>query len=118
MSPVFSAAEVSKHLHRIGTSPPDLHLVTDDDRETRTQRLLELAAATDDDENRQQLHEEIVLINVEIAESIVMRYRNRGVPADDLVQVACLGLVKAAGDLTPRRATTSSGTPSRPSLAR
>jgi len=42
-----------------------------------------------------------VLINVEVAESIVMRYRNRGVPVEDLVQVACLGLVKAARGFDP-----------------
>ena len=103
MSPVFSAVEVSKHLHRIGTPPPDLHLVADSDRETRTQRLLELASETEDDESRHRLHDEVVLLNVEIAESIVMRYRNRGVPAEDLVQVGCLGLVKAARGFDPTK---------------
>jgi len=42
-----------------------------------------------------------VLLNVEVAESIVMRYRNRGVPVEDLVQVACLGLVKAVRGFDP-----------------
>ena len=41
------------------------------------------------------IHEQVVLLNLEIAESIVARYRNRGVAVEDLVQVACLGLMKA-----------------------
>lgn len=96
MSPVFSSDQLSRHLHRVGevnSLPPE--------RETRTRELLELAARTDDDTERQRLHDEIVLLNVEIAESIVMRYKNRGVPVEDLVQVACLGLVKAARGFKP-----------------
>jgi RNA polymerase sigma-70 factor (sigma-B/F/G subfamily) len=65
------------------------------DRAARTAELL-ARAATADPADAEQLYEQVVLLNVEIAESIVLRYRNRGVPVEDLVQVACVGLVKAA----------------------
>jgi RNA polymerase sigma-B factor len=65
------------------------------DRATRTADLL-ARAATADPAEAEQLYEQVVLLNVEVAESIVLRYRNRGVPVEDLVQVACVGLVKAA----------------------
>ena len=89
MSPVFSAADLSKHLYCVDS--------TDNsgcDRAERTHELL-IRAIDADEVERERLHEEVVLLNVEVAESIVMRYRNRGVPVEDLVQVACLGLVKA-----------------------
>lgn len=89
MSPVFSPADISQHLHCV--DPTD-HAGFD--RAERTHELLMRAADADETE-RERLHEEVVLLNVEVAESIVMRYRNRGVPVEDLVQVACLGLVKA-----------------------
>ncbi|MBA3310965.1 MAG: SigB/SigF/SigG family RNA polymerase sigma factor [Nocardioidaceae bacterium] len=56
-----------------------------------------MARVVDADPDLQgQLYEQVVLLNLEVAESIAMRYRNRGVAHEDLVQVACLGLVKAA----------------------
>lgn len=98
MSPVFPSAQLSRHLHRVGDIDST---VVGRDRETRTRELLLLAADTDDQHERHRLHDEIVLWNVEIAESIVMRYRNRGIPTEDLVQVGCLGLVKAAHGFDP-----------------
>jgi RNA polymerase sigma-B factor len=45
----------------------------------------------------------VVLLHLDVAESIARRYRNRGIPHDDLVQVASLGLVKAAHGFDPER---------------
>jgi RNA polymerase sigma factor (sigma-70 family) len=53
------------------------------------------AASTDEDE-RQRLLEEVVELNIEMARGIARRFRGRGAEADDLEQVAYLGLVKAA----------------------
>lgn len=64
-------------------------------REARTDELLEAAAQARGDE-RQALLDEIVLLNGPVAETIAGRYRARGIDSDDLVQVAYLGLVKAA----------------------
>ncbi len=105
MSPMFPAAEVSKHLHQVGRSGVTelpRHDVANE-RETRTRQLLTIAAATNDKDELRRLHDEVVLLNIEIAESIVMRYRNRGVAVEDLVQVACLGLVKAARGFDPAK---------------
>jgi RNA polymerase sigma-70 factor (sigma-B/F/G subfamily) len=97
VSPVFSPADLSQHLYCVD---PDAH--TGSDRAERTHEIL-IRAATADEAERERLHEEVVLLNVEVAESIVMRYRNRGVPVEDLVQVACLGLVKAVHGFDPTK---------------
>lgn len=60
-----------------------------------TAALLERLLHETDPGRRQHLVDEVVLINLPIARSLAMRYRERGVPTEDLVQVAALGLVKA-----------------------
>lgn len=50
---------------------------------------------------RQQLLDEVVIMNAPVARSIASRYRRKGVDADDLEQVAYLGLVKAANGYRP-----------------
>ena len=61
----------------------------------RTADLLVRLAGEHDDTERQRLTDEVVLLNLPVARSLAMRYRERGVPLDDLTQVAALGLVKA-----------------------
>lgn len=46
---------------------------------------------------------ELVLAHLGVAQGIARRYRNRGIPAEDLEQVARLGLVKAARSYDPNR---------------
>jgi RNA polymerase sigma-B factor len=92
LSPVYSSSDVRRHLTLV--SPVDKP-TSDDDRAARTHELLVRAAQCTDEAARRELQEQVVLLNIEIAESIVLRYRNRGVAVDDLVQVACLGLMKA-----------------------
>ncbi|MGC4938621.1 SigB/SigF/SigG family RNA polymerase sigma factor [Kribbella sp. DT2] len=70
-------------------------------RETATQSLLARRAATTDDAERQQLLEEVVELNLEIARGIARRFRGRGAEDDDLEQVACVGLMKAATNFRP-----------------
>ena len=100
MSPVFNPSVLTRHADFVaehGTDAADGVDSHDDshDRAARTAELL-ARAATADPVHAEHLYEQVVLLNVEIAESIVLRYRNRGVPVEDLVQVACVGLVKAA----------------------
>jgi RNA polymerase sigma-B factor len=64
-------------------------------REELTQDKLRLLADTTDERERARLCDEIVLLNMHVAQSIARRYRQRGAEFDDLVQVAHLGLVKA-----------------------
>jgi RNA polymerase sigma-B factor len=52
-------------------------------------------------ETRQALLDEVVQLNMGVARSVANRYRDRGIGFDDLFQVACLGLVKAAHRFDP-----------------
>jgi RNA polymerase sigma-B factor len=54
----------------------------------------QLATCVDPDE-RHRLREQVVVLNLPVATSIALRYRGRGEPVEDLVQVAHLGLLKA-----------------------
>jgi RNA polymerase sigma-B factor len=58
-------------------------------------RLLLAAASTAAPDERAALEEQVIRDNMSVATQIAARYRNRGVPAEDLDQVAYLALVKA-----------------------
>lgn len=60
-----------------------------------TARLLQQAAETTDELERKRLQDEVVVLNMNIANGIAVRYRGKGIPSDDLQQVAYMGLVKA-----------------------
>ena len=66
-----------------------------EDRREETTRLFAQAREALDDEQRHALQEEIVRVNMGVAHDCARRYRGRGVQAEDLDQVAYLGLVKA-----------------------
>jgi len=61
-----------------------------------TTHALLLEADETPDPRHQALLDEVVILNAPVARSIASRYRSKGVDADDLEQVAYLGLVKAA----------------------
>lgn len=65
-------------------------------REERTEQLFLRASAMSDIASQQAVLDEIVLLNAGVAEALAGRYAQRGADLDDLVQVAYLGLVKAA----------------------
>ncbi len=69
-----------------------------DERSARTRNCLEQAAAigATDPDARDRLLDEVVELNLQVAQAIARRYRNRGVPVEDLEQVASLALVRAA----------------------
>lgn len=89
---------------KIHESPPDLGDVAELPRREATERLLELAATANDDVRR-LIEDRLVEVNMQIAVDVARRYRSRGVAVEDLEQVACLGLVKAARGFDPERAT-------------
>lgn len=74
--------------------------LTRDERSQRTADLFESAATTDADRRRDLLNE-VVLLNLRVAEGLAQRFSRRGVDLDDLTQVACVGLVKAAERFDP-----------------
>lgn len=66
------------------------------ERSDRTERLLHRAAVAPDELERQRLLDDVVVLNLGVASAVAARYRSRGIPLEDLRQVACLALVKAA----------------------
>lgn len=66
------------------------------DRARRTDEVLARLDETVDPEGRQHLLDELVRINMGVAESIAARYRHRGIGDDDLQQVAYVALVRVA----------------------
>jgi RNA polymerase sigma-B factor len=80
----------------------DSHEELDDrTRSTRTKDLFEERSATDDPQRRRQLAEEIVTINLQVADSLAQRYSARGLPLEDLVQEARLALVRVVESFRP-----------------
>jgi RNA polymerase sigma-B factor len=73
----------------------DDHDLTRAQRSDETAALLSALASASDPVEAEQLRERIVLINARVAEAVATRYERRGVPSDDLRQVAYEGLVKA-----------------------
>ncbi|WP_432936284.1 sigma-70 family RNA polymerase sigma factor [Kribbella sp. CA-253562] len=87
-----------------GTSAVPTHCTTVEERarrEAATRELLTARARSTDETERQELLEQAVELNLEIARGIARRFRGRGVEDDDLEQVACLGLMKAASGYRP-----------------
>ncbi len=70
-------------------------------REMTTELLGQAAKATGPE--RDALIEQVIVINTSVARTMARRYADRGIPLEDLEQVACMALVRAArkfnGDL-------------------
>lgn len=71
-------------------------------RRVETARLLTLARATRG-ETRAGYENEVVRLNLPVAQDVARRYRGRGIADEDLDQVAGLGLVKAVRGFDPVR---------------
>src|SRR4051794_9486159 len=86
----------------LSRTPHDTHRA--DERYGRTeptrQPVARLAYCVDDDE-RHELTNELAAVNMPVADSVVSRYRSRGVATEDLQQVAYLALTKAARRFDP-----------------
>lgn len=64
-------------------------------RREETARLLS-KASTLKGTRRDQVIDRVIVLNIGVAHAIAHRYRNRSVPVEDLEQVACMALVRAA----------------------
>jgi RNA polymerase sigma-B factor len=101
LTPVLSARILQPSGDFLRQGGTDAPRTSRHERREATGRLLARAAATQNDLVRKRLRDEVVRLNMDIAESVASRFRNRGIPDDDLTQVACLGLVKAAQRFDP-----------------
>ena len=64
-------------------------------RRQETARLLSEAAQSTG-KQRDDLLEQVIVLNIGVAHAIAHRYRNRSIPVEDLEQVACMALTRAA----------------------
>jgi len=65
--------------------------------------LVQLHDQSLDEGTRRSARDAAVAAHLELADHLARRFRNRGEPLDDLIQVARLGLVKAVGGFDPTR---------------
>jgi RNA polymerase sigma-70 factor (sigma-B/F/G subfamily) len=93
----------------VQSAPPsnvwDCHGQDDLDHKSRselTSRLLTLARSAGDEERR-ELRARVVVLHLDVAESVAWRYRSRGQDHQDLVQVARVGLIEAVERFDPDR---------------
>jgi RNA polymerase sigma-B factor len=89
-------------------SPHAQNPSSDEEQAQITASLLDEAAHAKGT-RRDELLQEVVLVNLGTADRAARRYRNRGVADEDLVQVARLGLVKAAYGFDPAKGSTFLG---------
>lgn len=80
--------------------PRGTPVMTEARRRTHAARLL-LRARASSGPVRERYENEVVRLHLEVALDLARRYHGRGLPADDLDQVACLGLVKAVRAFDP-----------------
>ncbi len=69
--------------------------ITQQDRSSRTRELFLLAQSTDCADERHRLLDDVIVLHLDLAHAEAGRYRSRGIPLDDLRQVAALALTKA-----------------------
>jgi len=103
------AEAVPEHEHVGGTAAPDdaaapeLVEVVEATRSERTSAdrarartmFEELAGLSEQDPRRVHLRDQLVEAHLPLVEYLARRFRNRGEPLDDLVQVATIGLIKS-----------------------
>jgi RNA polymerase sigma-B factor len=72
-------------------------------REESRDLLAELSALSADDPRYDDVRNQLVTIHQPLVEHLARRFRNRGEPYDDLVQVATIGLIKSIDRYDPDR---------------
>jgi RNA polymerase sigma-B factor len=81
-------------------TPDDTPILTQRDERAvdraRTRELFgELGACEDDEVRHRQIRDQLVEMHLPLVEYLARRFRNRGEPLDDLIQVATIGLIKS-----------------------
>jgi RNA polymerase sigma-B factor len=75
-----------------------------DTERARERALIALIADTDpDDPARRRARDELVTLHLPLVQFLARRFRDRGEPLEDLVQVGTIGLIKAVDRFDPQR---------------
>ncbi|MCK9924090.1 SigB/SigF/SigG family RNA polymerase sigma factor [Frankia sp. AgPm24] len=73
------------------------------DRALARALFVRLASLPEGDAERAALRDQLVRMHLPLVEYLARRFRNRGEPLDDLVQVATIGLIKSVDRFDPER---------------
>ncbi|MCM3885006.1 RNA polymerase sigma factor SigF [Frankia sp. R82] len=73
------------------------------DRAMARALFVRLASLPEGDAERAALRDQLVRMHLPLVEYLARRFRNRGEPLDDLVQVATIGLIKSVDRFDPER---------------
>jgi len=76
---------------------------TDEDRKHEHELLARMAELDPSDSEYQAVRDELVTMNLPLVEYLARRFRDRGEPLDDLVQVGTVGLINAVDRFDPTR---------------
>ena len=74
---------------------------SDADREREHELLARLATLDEDDPARAAIRDELVTMHLPLVHHLARRFRDRGEPHDDLVQVGTIGLIKSVDRFDP-----------------
>lgn len=77
------------------------HQMSRHERSTASWHLLVRSRKVRDPAERDRLVADVITLNADVAEALAARYRNRGIPDEDLCQAAYEGLVKAVRRFDP-----------------
>ncbi|MFC5178383.1 RNA polymerase sigma factor SigF [Nocardioides taihuensis] len=87
----------------LDAGPPDVVLSGPDETRRRSAELFGRLADPADERERSDLREALVHLHLPLVEHCARRFRNRGEPYEDLVQVGTIGLIKAVDRFEPSR---------------
>lgn len=86
----------------LALTPAQAKRLSHEERQAATRTLLSAAAETDGRAERARLLDQVVVLNMRVAEALARRYSAAG-NGDDLTQVAYAALVRAVGNFDPSR---------------
>ena len=89
------APDVATQMPGDTSGDPPVENERDAERERARTMLAELATLEADDPRRGPLRDSLVELHLPLVEHLARRFRNRGEPLDDLIQVATIGLIKS-----------------------
>ena len=81
----------------------DAPLTIPHDRTAARAMFVQLAVLEQGSADRQTVRDQLVEMHLPLVEHLARRFRNRGEPLDDLVQVATIGLIKSVDRFDPER---------------
>jgi RNA polymerase sigma-B factor len=93
--PVAAPAVADEEVDPQLTAEVERRTKTSRDRAHARELFAELAASDETDPDRQRIRDELVEMHLPLVQYLARRFRNRGEPLDDLVQVATIGLIKS-----------------------